>query len=63
MTGGRTAVALAWTSASHVIKAYADGYYLRQISRQDVVMVISMDFGTSWLGSVLLLVTNSNGQL
>ena len=60
MTGGRTAVALAWPSTHCAIKAKVGRYYWRQISRQDVIMVISMDSGANFLGSVLVLVINSN---
>ena len=63
MTGERTAVALAWPPTSCVIKAKGGRYYGKQISRQDVVMVISMDPGANFLGSVLVLVINSGSQL
>ena len=63
MTGGRTGVALAWPSTSCVIKAKGGRYYRKQISRQDVVMVVSMDPGANFLGSVLEIITNSNSQL
>ena len=63
VTEGRIAVALAWPSTSCVIKAKGGRYYGKQISRQDVVMVVSMDPGANFLGSVLEIITNSNSQL
>ena len=63
VTEGRTGVALAWPSTSCVIKAKGGRYYRKQISRQDVVMVVSMDPGANFLGSVLVLVINSGSQL
>ena len=46
VTGERTGVA--WSSTSCVIKVKVGRYYWRQISRQDVVMVVSMDSGANF---------------
>ena len=62
-TGGRIGVALAWPSTSCVIKAKVGRYYGKQISRQDVVMVVSMDPGANFLGSIMVLVIDSSSQL
>ena len=48
-----TGVALAWPSTSCVIKAKVGRCYYRQISRQDVVMVINVDSGDFPAGPVV----------
>ena len=64
--GGRTGVALAWPSTSHVTKAKADTYCWAGESQGTGCCLPcskSMDSGTSCLGSFLVLVTNSNSPL